>query len=416
MSVGQDVKPKQTSAPSPARLEQVPVDGSAGTGQARTLPARPVVALVSDAVYPYFRGGKEFRYHELSGRLGRRADVHIFTMKWWDGPSVRKDGDVTFHAVSPLYAMYQGERRSFKEAILFALFCLRLLWFRFDALEADQFPNFHIFTLRLVTWLKRKPLTVTWHEVWGYDYWRQYLGKKARMAWLVELWSMRLPDRLIAASAQTGERLRETLGDRAVISVVPNGIDLDGIRVSCPDAAKVDLVTVGRLLPHKNVDLLLDAVALLHAGGMPVTCRVIGEGPLRDRLHAQAQRLGIADAVEFRHDVWEQKDVYGLIKAARVAVFPTTREGFGIAVLESIACGVPVVTTSAPDNLAQHLVQRSANGVVCAPTAVAIAEALRAKLAQTDGQLAEVPAARDAWLAEHGWDAAADRVAQELGL
>ena len=45
-----------------------------------------MVALVSDAIYPYFRGGKELRYHELSTRLSQRADVHVFTMKWWDGP------------------------------------------------------------------------------------------------------------------------------------------------------------------------------------------------------------------------------------------------------------------------------------------------------------------------------------------
>ena len=145
-----------------------------------TAGTRPVVALVSDAIYPYFRGGKEFRYHELSARLGQRADVHVFTMKWWDGPSTRREGHVTFHAASRLYAMYAGQRRSFREAIFFALGCFRLLWFRFDVLEADQFPNFHIFTLRVVAWIKRKPLTVTWHEVWGRDYWRQYLGRDSQ--------------------------------------------------------------------------------------------------------------------------------------------------------------------------------------------------------------------------------------------
>ena len=391
--------------------------GGREAGQTMTAGVRPVVALVSDAIYPYFRGGKEFRYHELSTRLSRRADVHVFTMKWWDGPSTRREGHVTFHAVSPLYAMYAGERRSFQEAILFALGCLRLLWFRFDVLEADQFPNFHIFTLRVVAWIKRKPLTVTWHEVWGHDYWRQYLGSRtAKLAWFVEWLSMRVPDHLIAASDQTAERLRAVLGNGASISVVPNGIDLDGIRNSYPDAARVDLVTVGRLLPHKNISTLLDSVALLHASGLFVTCRIIGEGPLREALHAQAKRLGIETAIDFRHDVWEQKDVYALMKAARVAVFPTTREGFGIAVLEAIACGLPVVTTSAPDNLAQYLVARSASGIVCAPTADAIADALRPLLAQDDGESASRSIIQDAWLADHGWDAAADRVAEALGL
>jgi glycosyltransferase involved in cell wall biosynthesis len=208
---------------------------------------------------------------------------------------------------------------------------------------------------------------VTWHEVWGRNYWRQYLGRTAKIAWFVEWLSMRVPDQLIAASDQTAERLRQILGNRVSISVVPNGIDLDGIRDSYPDAARVDIVTIGRFLPHKNVDVLLDSVALLHASGLPVTCRIIGDGPLRKALHAQARKLGIEAAVDFRRDIWEQKDVYALMKAARVAVFPTTREGFGIAVLEAIACGLPVVTTSAPDNLAQYLVTRSSAGVVCPP-------------------------------------------------
>ncbi len=378
--------------------------------------ARPVVALVSDAIYPYFRGGKELRYHEFSWRLSRRADIHVFTMKWWDGPPVRQERNVTFHAVTKLYEMYAGDRRSFSEALLFALGCFRLLWFRFDVMDADQFPNFHILTLRLVTWIKRKPLTVTWHEVWGRGYWRHYLGRLGDLAWFVEWLTMRTPDQLIAASEQTADRLREVLGDRASISVVPNGIDLDQIRNSYPDAAKVDLVTVGRFLPHKSIDVLLDSVAILRDSGLPVTCRVIGDGPLREHLHAQAKRLGIEGAVDFRHEVWEQKDVYALMKAARVAVFPTTREGFGIAVLEAIACGLPVVTTSAPDNLAQHLVTRSAAGVVCQPGAEAVAEALRSLLTEPDYPSPGTPSDQDAWLADHSWDATADRVAEALRI
>jgi glycosyltransferase involved in cell wall biosynthesis len=381
-----------------------------------TAPRRPVVALVTDAIYPYFRGGKELRYHELSARLGQRADIHIFTMKWWDGPSVLREGPITFHATSRLYAMYVGERRSFREAIFFALGCLRLLWFRFDVLEADQFPNFHILTLRIVAWIKRKPLTVTWHEVWGRDYWGQYLGKAAKLGWFVEWLSMRVPDRLIAASDQTAARLRAVLGERASISVIPNGVDLDGIRNSYPDHAKVDLVTIGRFLPHKNISTLLDSIALLHADGLPVTCRIIGDGPLRDALHAQARRLGIEASIDFRHDIWEQKEVYALMKAAQVAVFPTVREGFGISVLEAIACGLPVVTTSAPDNLAQYLVTRSSAGIVCSPTPDAIADAMRTLLTRCDEQPAGIPVSQDTWLDAHGWDAAADHVAEVLGL
>ena len=375
---------------------------------------RPRVALVTDAIYPHFRGGKEVRYHELAQRLARRADVHVFTMDWWGGPPVRQDDQVTFHAVSKLYPMYTGERRSYREAFLFALACLKLLFFRFDIIEADQFPTFHIFALRLVTWLKRKPLTVTWHEVWDRAYWQEYLGAAGNIAYLVQWLAMTAPDQLIAASPETGLRLRETLGPRVKVCVVPNGIDLEAIK-DCPPADEhFDLVTVGRLLPHKNVDMLLEAVALLRAGGQPVTGLVIGEGPQRAALQTRAKELGVDDLVEFRANVWERKDLYSLIKAAKIAVFPSAREGFGMAVLEAIACGRPVVTTTAPDNLAQHLVARTAAGLVCDPSAEAVAAAIAKLLADPDpsGQ----PAVKEAWLDEHGWDFAADAVAQLLGI
>jgi glycosyltransferase involved in cell wall biosynthesis len=149
---------------------------------------------------------------------------------------------------------------------------------------------------------------------------------------------------------------------------------------------------------------------------MPVTCRVIGDGPEREELHDQARALGVERAVDFRHAVHEQKEVYALVKAAKVFVFPSAREGFGIAVLEALACGVPVVTTSAPDNLAQHLVARSAHGTICDPTASAIADAVKLLLTHRRSPTGKGPGDDDAWLADYGWDAMTDRIARVLRI
>lgn len=352
---------------------------------------RPVVAMVTDAVYPYNPGGKEVRYHELTRRLARRADVHVYTMRWWPGPRTRTEaggedgsgggGAVSFHAISPLFPLYTGGRRSLREAGLFALATLRLSTRRFDVLEADHIPYLQILTLRLVASVRRKPLVVTWHEVWGPAAWREYLGPQlGAVAWFTEWLAMRLPDHIIAASEQTADRLRAIIGARVPITVAPSGIDLAAIRATPPGPAPVDLVTVGRLLPHKRIDLLLGALALVRDGGRPVTCRVIGDGPDRDALRARARDLGVADAVDFRPDVSTQNELYALVKAARVFIAPSEREGFGIAVLEALACGLPVVTTSAPDNLARHLAARDPGSVVCEPTVAAIATAVAAVL------------------------------------
>ena len=128
---------------------------------------RPVVALVTDAIFPYHRGGKEILYYELSRRLARRANVHLYTMRWWDGPRILEDEDVTLHAISPLFPLYTHDRRSFRQAIFFALGCVRLLASPFDVIEADHMPYLQILVLRFVATVKRKRLVVTWHEAWG---------------------------------------------------------------------------------------------------------------------------------------------------------------------------------------------------------------------------------------------------------
>jgi glycosyltransferase involved in cell wall biosynthesis len=377
---------------------------------------RPVVAMVTDAIFPYHRGGKEIRYHELSRRLARGAEIHVYTMHWWDGPRVRTDEAVTFHAISPLFPMYTQNRRSLKQAIFFAFACLRLMAVRFDVLEADHMPYIQILMLRFVATVKRKRFVVTWHEVWGKSYWRRYLGLAGFVAWFIERMAMRLPDHIIAASPHTAERLSAILGARASVSIAPNGIDLDTVRSSYADESTTDLVVVSRLIGHKRIDMLLDAVALLHAEGVPVTCRVIGDGPQRDELRNHARVMGVEWALDFRHDVREQKDVYALVKAAKVFVFPSAREGFGIAVLEALACGLPVVTTSAPDNLAQHLVARSSRGHVCDSSASAIAGAVKLLLADRGATAGEDSGDDDSWLADYTWDAMTDRVMKALQI
>lgn len=373
-----------------------------------------VVAMVSDAIYPYHRGGKEVRYHELARRLADRAEVHVYTMQWWKGPRERTEDAVTFHAISRLHGLYTKNRRSVSQAIFFAIACLRLLKATFDVLEADHIPYFQVIVLRVVATIKRRPLVVTWHEVWGKSYWQHYLGRLGLAAWIIESLAMRLPDHIIAASPQTADRLRAVGAYRGPITEAPNGIDLDIIRSVYPAEEATNLVVVGRLMAHKRVDMLLEAVALLHMEGVPVTCRVIGDGPERLSLHSHARKLGIDHAIDFRHDVGEQKDVYALMKAAKVFVFPSAREGFGIAVLEALACGLPVVTTSAPDNLAQHLVARSSRSIVCNPSTPDVAAAVKRMLAQQRSYSGEDDGINESWLAEYSWDTAASRVAEAL--
>jgi glycosyltransferase involved in cell wall biosynthesis len=374
------------------------------------LTSRRVIALVCDVMYPYSVGGRELRYHHLLPRLAERAEVHVYTMQWWKGPPVYEHDGVTYHAISRLLPLYVNGRRSIRQALHFGLASLRLLWRHFDVLDADHIPYFQVFVLRLVSAIKRKRFVATWHEVWSRSYWCEYLGRAGWAAWAIERIAMRLPDRIIAASPETAARLQGALGSRKPITAVPNGIDLPAIRNVSSGCKVSDLVVVGRLMEHKRIDMLLDVVALLHGRGSPVVCRVIGDGPERAALERRARDLGISHAVEFRRDIREQKELYSLVKAARIFVSLSAREGFGIAVLEAIACGVPVLTTSAPDNLARHLVARYSRGVVCQPTVNAVAAALAELLTKEDLPQGHDDNA-DLWISDYDWSAMAERVA-----
>jgi glycosyltransferase involved in cell wall biosynthesis len=330
-------------------------------------------------------------------------------MHWWDGPPSYSDDGVTYHAISPLFSLYRNNRRSFRQALRFGFASLRLLRCDFDVLETDHIPYLQVFVLRLVATLKRKPFIVTWHEVWSRAYWSEYLGRAGWIAWLIERLAMRLPDHIFAASPQTAERLSRTLRRRTQVTTVPNGIDLDLIHEVSAAAEITDLVVVGRLIEHKRVDLLLDALASLRASGVHLTCRIIGHGPARAALEEQARDLGIAGAVEFRDDIENQKELYSLVKAAKVFVSLSVREGFGMAVLEAIACGIPVLTTSVPDNLAQHLVARYSRGRVCEPTPEAVTAAIHDLVVDADLRTRE-ECDTDSWVAEYDWSAMADRI------
>ena len=131
---------------------------------------------------------------------------------------------------------------------------------------------------------------------------------------------------------------------------------------------------------------------------------------MRTALTERAQTLGISHAVDFLHDVTEQKELYALVKSAKLFVCLSTREGFGMAVLEAMGCGIPVLTTSAPDNLAQHLVAKYSRGTVCAPTLDAVDTAVQHLLIESD-VYPDKKRDTDSWIVDYDWNAMTERAA-----
>ncbi|HET9848893.1 MAG TPA: glycosyltransferase family 4 protein, partial [Candidatus Dormibacteraeota bacterium] len=373
------------------------------------------VAILSDAISPFHQGGKETLHFERTTRLaGRGHEVRIFTMHWWQGREreVIRDG-VHLYAIGPRIPLYTRKgRRSIWQSVVFGLSTIRLIWApAFDVLDVDQFPFSQFFVARLVCSIRRKPMTATWHEVWDPTYWKHYMGWLGRIGVWLQRSALRRADLVFANSALTASRLTSWMGvDQSRVLVLPPA-GIESLRLPTPTAGvsrTIDCIFIGRLLSHKHVDVLVRALATLPG----VSGLIIGNGPERDRLQALAGEFGIADRLRFEttssHDA-----VIDRLRAARLFVSASTREGFGISVFEANACGVPALVVRHPDNSALEMVRDGKNGLVCDLDAEAIAERIGAYLADPAMQVRMSRAAEKA-AAAYSWESHVSRMVAAL--
>jgi len=104
------------------------------------------------------------------------------------------------------------------------------------------------------------------------------------------------------------------------------------------------IVSVGRLVSQKRIDILLDAVARLREQGRVIPLKVIGDGPLRGALEARAVQLNIGDTTEFLGAI-APSHLSQAIGDADVFAFTARDEGLGLAAAEALMMGIPVVAT-----------------------------------------------------------------------
>ncbi|ASJ02085.1 glycosyl transferase family 1 [Thermococcus profundus] len=314
------------------------------------------IAFVYDVIYPWVKGGVEKRIHELAIRLARKHEVHIYGYKHWEGGSYLERGGVVYHGlVRPGTLYLAGKRSPFPMLSLATALRKRLPELgEYDVVDVQNLFYPGAFVLR-----KLPNAVLTWHEFWG-SYWFRYFGPLGAAGFATE--NLLRPYKVhLSVSWKTQlDLLKAGVSSR----VVPNGVDIKRIKRIKPAELRSDFIFVGRLMRDKNLELALGAVSTLREDFPDVVFTVVGDGPERDRLEAISRRLGLSGNVVFtgRLEGWEE--VISLLKASKVFAFPSLREGFGMAVLEAMAVGVPPVVLNSPMNGAKFLVDEKSGLVL----------------------------------------------------
>ncbi len=225
----------------------------------------------------------------------------------------------------------------------------------------------------LVALAQRKPLFVRHCGTWG----QPVTGADRALLWLLE----RIAGGRNVVMATGGADAPPSAHNPDVTWIFSTTLseqEIERIEPAVPwqPGQPLRLATVGRLTADKNTVACVEALPLLAGRHPRVHLDVVGDGPCRADLEARAAALGRTDAVTF-HDNVAHAEVLRILAGAHLFVFPTrTREGFPKAVLEAMACGLPVVATGV--SVLPRLIG-TANGRILGRTdAAALAEAVLA--------------------------------------
>jgi glycosyltransferase involved in cell wall biosynthesis len=171
---------------------------------------------------------------------------------------------------------------------------------------------------------------------------RRY-GLRIELLKALRSWWTRRADRVIVPSSYLAQWVEGWGVPKDRLVLIYNAVEpRDGVEpLPVPLKTPIKAVTVGRLIPLKRVDGLLEALKELPDLGLVV----VGDGPERPRLERLARDLGVSDRVYFAGQR-SKKEALGLMAACDLFVLNSAHEGLPYVVLEAMALGLPVVATA----------------------------------------------------------------------
>ncbi|HST40053.1 MAG TPA: glycosyltransferase [Conexibacter sp.] len=325
------------------------------------------ICLVYDCLFPHTVGGAERWYRNLAERL--TADGHevtYLTLRQWDrGVSPGVDG-VDVRVVGPRMALYAGEGR--RRILPPLVFGAGVLWHllrhgrRYDVVHTASFPYFSLLAAAVARPLHRFRLVVDWHEVWSRSYWREYLGGAGgAVGAFVQRLCARVPQQAFCFSRLHAGRLRDE-GLRSEPTIL-TGEYAGSLEQPVPAPAQPVVAFAGRHIPEKRVPALVRAFARARREAPELRLTVLGDGPERPQVLAAIEQEGLQE-VAVAPGFVSSEEVEETLAGALCMVLPSSREGYGMVVVEASARGVPSVVVREPDNAAVELVDEGENGVV----------------------------------------------------
>lgn len=235
--------------------------------------------------------------------------------------------------------------------LLAIIICIKINKIKFDIIHAHYAhpPGFVSVILSKIT---KNPVIISCHGSDIHEYTESSYPDKRRRQRV--LYAIKNADCLIAVSNFLKEKIINLGIEDAKIKVVPNGVKKEIFypinmtaareKLKLPIDKKV-ILNIGILTPIKGTINLINAFAELIKKENDFLLIIIGDGPLRSDLEVKAQTLNIANHIRFLGYLPGDELIYWF-NAANLFVLPSLGEGFGMVLIESLSCGIPVVASN----------------------------------------------------------------------
>lgn len=181
------------------------------------------------------------------------------------------------------------------------------------------------------------------------DQWHTFFARPiAALGWFLE---SRVAPRVYRSSryVTVSEATREELAE---LGIAPDRVDLiysgndqpENLEkyAVLPRSPRPSIVVLGRLVPHKQVELAIDVVAALRASGRDVDLHIVGGGYWQDALEQHAAARGVADLVTM-HGFVDEHVKHSLLASAWVVLMPSGKEGWGLTIVEAGLHATPTI-------------------------------------------------------------------------
>jgi len=305
--------------------------------------------LIVNSEYPPIGGGAGNATSHIARRLAKMGyEVAVVTSRFGKLPYEENDEGVTVHRI-PALRLKQDRSTAFEQIIFIiaaSIWTLSLI----PHFKPHASIAFFGIPSGAVTWLIQKLYKIPYivslrggdvpgFRPYDFDLYHKLLSPFLRVIWKNAS--------AIVANSNGLRELALKFDSRFEIPIIPNGVDLEDIQAAEREWSPPRLLSVGRLVHQKGLDLAMHALAGLK--DQEWTWEIVGDGPQIHMLKSLAEKLEIEEHIVFTG--WQERlQLNERYKRSNLFLFPSRHEGMPNAVLEAMASGLPVIASRIAGN------------------------------------------------------------------